>query len=382
MAGLLHFERSGLEAGPEPDAAAVLAGAGSPLVEAAAADWHRACLGDWEAWLREPRREGEPEGYRAWALARAVVVSPEPGWFRSFVQWALVQGDGAVREWMLGELLRTGRLDLGETVLGCLSHPAAGVRRLACRYLGAAGSRLAENALVERLSDEDLPTVFLAAEALGRIRSPQTVRHLGAWLSDPAFGALPPHVREALAPCREARNRVLLPEAADALAPELLGEFSALDPLGRVCLLESLRQTGAPLQFRTLLEKALSDPDECVWLHALEMVAHSEDGTYAAKILPALMDSRASIRGLVCRYLALTRCQQAKTAFRKLMQDDPEPMVREWAARGLGRLRDPGTLAALMPLVKPGVYETLDPEMQKDLSYFRKLALTAADRRP
>ena len=381
MAGLLHFEPDGADH-PARDTAAVMAEAGSPLLEAAAADWRRACLGDWEAWLREPHRDGEPEGYRAWLLARAVVVSPEPGWFRSFVQWALVQGDGPVREWLLAELLRAGRLDLGETVLGCLAHPTSAVRRLACQYLGAAASRLAENPLVERLSDPELPIVFRAAEALGRMRSPQTVRHLGAWLSDPAFGALPPYLREALAPCREARNRVLLPESADALAPELLEEFASLDPLGRVCLLESIRQTQAPMRFRALLERALSDPDECVWLHALEMVARSEDGAFAPKILPALMDSRASIRGLVCRYLALTRCQLAKTAFRKLMQDDPEPMVREWAARGLGRLRDPATLASLMPLVQSGVFETLEPEMQRDLSYFRKLALTAAERRP
>jgi len=193
-------------------------------------------------------------------------------------------------------------------------YPSAGFIESTLVAVGQAHSRVSES-LKEALKDKDSDVRRAAAEALGKIGSPEAVAALIPALQDKRSD-----VRGSTA---EALAQVGSPEAVAALIPALRDEDSDV----RGSTAEALAQVGSP---------------EAV-----------------AALIPALRDKDSVVRRAAAEALGEIGSPEAVAALNSALQDKGRNVKRA-AARALGKI---GTLETLEKLIQLPEIDIYDPEI-------------------
>jgi tetratricopeptide (TPR) repeat protein/HEAT repeat protein len=236
-----------------------------------------------------PREYGPKEFARALStfeapLARAVATALQTSKDRAIValEALLVGGNGKAAGFgafvAAGDdasgAARTGAAKIADAaepfVAGLVRHPDAGVQARAVRWLGRRTSNQARDALIDALSDDDLEVSRLAIEELSRQGDARAIAPLVEVLG-------------------RSRNWSVRAEAARAI-----GEIGKRDP-------------SAPV------------------LPPLASTILGRDG--------AVADKFAFVREAALRALAATGRSEGKAILERAAKDDPEPRVRETAAK-------------------------------------------------
>ena len=349
----------------------------------------------WRGSAAIPAASEAPDRMRLRVRAREHVASADPALWpfegrepheREFLQRLAVR---VVRGELLGRALREGPLPArlaalealrespdsacAEEVAGCLASEDAQVRRMAAAWLGRYGGRTHESRLATLLHDPDLFVSQESIGALARLRSPLVLRYFPGFLDEHRWPELLDFVRWPVQDCAGVRERAqsLAPQARAGDVSVLERAWAEFDAFGRVCLLATIRETGAIPQARAVVTAGLEDADPAVRVTAIEVLEAQLDPGMCPVLLAYIRDPDGRCRAASCRFLARARCESARPAFLGLLHDS-DPEVREWAARGLGRLGHQEDVPVLRGLLEPAAFQGLSEEVRSDLEPLRK----------
>jgi HEAT repeat protein/cyclophilin family peptidyl-prolyl cis-trans isomerase len=256
-----------------------------------------------------------------------VAAPPPPPPPRPDLLRLLMDGEARIRR---RAALAVGHVGLGEgapPLIALLSDADAEVRQMAAFALGLIGDRSARDPLIAALADPSPLVKGSAAEALGLIGDPAAADAIGRMASQiVGSGAL------ANPPTEEADGQRDSPAWALKAAVFALVRLKAYGPLASVVL------DGAQPRVRwwpvAYALQRLEDPRAASALLALAQDPHPLTRAFAAKGLGAMKD-RAAIPVLIT------------------LVTSTDHNVAIEAVRSLGRLGDPAAAAALMKLIQP-----------------------------
>ncbi|MBI3892035.1 MAG: HEAT repeat domain-containing protein [Candidatus Wallbacteria bacterium] len=288
---------------------------------------------------------------------------------------ALSDGSPAIRLEALRELLAREDWRCLPEVLPALSDPDAQVRRRAAEYVGRAGDLSAQLSLLPLLSDPDLFVMQEATAALARMRSPLVWRHLGRFVLETTCGELPDFMAAPIQACVDAFKQVLafepLARAGDRTALRSIWESSG--PMERAFLLALFQRTGTGEANFDLVKRSLSDSEAEVRVLGLAILEELGDPGAVPAVMALVQDPWFECRAGACRFLSRVRHGPARPALLHLLHDAHDH-VKEWAARGLGRLGNPADAHVLEDLLGEANFARLPADAQADLEpLFRQL---------
>lgn len=267
---------------------------------------------------------------------------------------------------------REVQLDMGDldSLIQGLSHHAPGVRKQAAARIGQKGDPAGIQPLIQTLGDGDLEVQAAvveallafgeaaldslhaslkdgdlgvrasAAELLGQMANPRSVRPLIL-----AFGDDELQVRTKAAQS--------LVKFGDPAIQDLCTAFEKGKDLLREFSLETLMALDAD-RFGHLLSRAIHDPFPGVRRRATYFIAKLADPVWFTSLMQLTEDEDPNVRHLAVS--GLTRLADPRSADRLLamVSDDPDGTVRGKAALALGQLREARAVSLIVPLLQQG----------------------------
>jgi HEAT repeat protein len=210
-------------------------------------------------------------------------------------------------------------------LIEALADPLDCVRKNAAMSLGRIGDARAVSPLIGLLNDRYNAVVAAAIKALGKIGDPKAVHPLTGSLKDPI-----PEIRHEVAAAlgKIDDERVLGPlidRLQDDNSMVRYRSASALGKLGKNRAVEPL-------------VLALKDPDYLVRYHSALSLGKLGAREAGPALVEALRHENDYTRRGAARALGEIGYREAAKPLRRLMEDDPKPVVRAWAAFAVYRL--------------------------------------------
>jgi cyclophilin family peptidyl-prolyl cis-trans isomerase/HEAT repeat protein len=239
----------------------------------------------------------------------------------------------------------------GREIVRLMRHREWEIRAIAARAAGRIGDPAARVALEsvalrDRVSMVRLQAVF----ALGELGDPRSRRILTRLLRDDD-----PFLRELAAESlAKIGARQALPELRAALTREV----------GRLETWQRPGWPGRPRQDVSLIETPFLDvgdlPAEEIrpLVRILLTAWRLEPEGWEEDVVPLLTSRDAHLRAAAAYFLSRRPAPEAVAALAAVVEEDPCPLARAWAARALGRTGTPGTAAPLLTALEdpdPGV---------------------------
>ncbi len=211
-----------------------------------------------------------------------------------------------------------------EALAFALKDEEPSVRKAVVRALGNVAGGKALRSLLLAITDDDPEVRMLAAEALGAVKTPAARDALIPLLEDSDIWVRAAAARSLGETGDEKTAEVLVAHLASAADIFLL---AIIDVLGR------LKFGNA----REPLLKLTDHPDPEVRKTVLASLAGYDDGPVRRAFMERLADPHWSVRKAAVEVLRLRRTVAIDTLLAKIVEQDPDPAVRQAAAEALGR---------------------------------------------
>ena len=253
----------------------------------------------------------------AWALGR----SADPNVVGPLVE-ALRDSDATVRQWAVRSLGKLGDPRVIQPLLDQLDDDDPAVREWVVRTLGSAGDERAVQPLVDRLDDDEPEVREWIVRTLASVGDQRAVQPLIDRLDDDD-----PEVREWIV-------RTLAAIGDDRVVQPLVDRLDDDEPEVREWIVRTLASVGDQRAVQPLIDR-LDDDDPEVREWIVRTLAAIGDDRVVQPLIDRLDDDEPEVREWIVRTLASVGDDRVIQPLIERL-DDQDAEVREWAARGLG----------------------------------------------